>query len=216
MYFLSSGVAIVWQHCSCCFLEAGRLALKPLPNEMAQRKTTIEELTPLHSVHFPQLRQALESADIEYIRRHTSKEAERLWREERGRILQAFLNGLAEDFLRLDQFTRLVALHSAYVRPREELERALLSLRFRIGYRVTSMRIKTGCLRPYRQIRRLMDLIGNLSARVESSMALLETASLPTETNGPEIITLRHPTVGHFDCRWINWSQKPDRRDAIQ
>lgn len=187
------------------------LGLKPLPNEMAQRETAIEELTSLHAPHFPQLRRSLESADVEYIRRNTSKEADRLWREERRRILRAFLNGLAEDFVRVDQFARLVTLQSAHACRREELELALLSLRFRLGYRVTSMQITTGSLRSVRQVRQLTDLIGNLSARAESAMTLLEISPPRAKANGPEIVTLRHPTSGRFD-----WPKKTDRRDAIQ
>ena len=157
-------------------LAIGWLVLKPLPRETAQRDSKLEELIPLHSPHFPQLRQALASADSQYIRRKTSKEAERLWREERRRILQAFLDGLVEDFVRLDQFARLVASHSPHFSRREELDRASLSLRFRLGYRIMSMRIATGSLESVRQMGRLTELVGNLSARAEAAMARLEIA----------------------------------------
>lgn len=158
------------------------LVIKPLPNERLQPGAKIEELIPLHSQHFPQLRQALASADGQYIRRKTSKEVERQWREERRRILHGFLDGLAEDFVRLDQFARLVASHSEHFSRREEFERAWLSLRFRLGYRIMSMRIATGSLGSVTQMGRLTQLLGSFSARAEAAMARLEIASPRSES----------------------------------
>jgi len=158
------------------------LVIKPLPNETLQPAAKIEELIPLHSPHFPQLRQALASADGQYIRRKTSKEVERQWREERRRILQAFLNGLVEDFVRLDRFARLVASHSEHFSRREEFERAWLGLRFRLGYRIMSMRIATGSLGSVAQMGRLTQLLGSFSARAEAAMARLEIASPRSES----------------------------------
>jgi Na+-transporting methylmalonyl-CoA/oxaloacetate decarboxylase gamma subunit len=163
-------LAIVW------------LVLKPLPKEAVQTEVTLEELVPMHSQHFPQLRQALASADVQYVRRKTSKEVERQWREERRRILQAFLDGVVEDFVRLDQLARLIASHSPHFSRREELERAWLSLRFRFGYRIMSMRIASGSLGSVRQMSRLTGLVGNLSARAEAAMARLEIASPRVES----------------------------------
>jgi hypothetical protein len=157
------------------------LVIKPLPNETARPTAKIEELIPLHSPHFPQLRQALASADSQYIRRKTSKEVERQWREERRRILRGFLNGLVEDFVRLEHFARLVAAHSKHFSRREEFERAWLSLRFRVGYRIMSIRIATGSLGLVTQMGRLTELLGSLSARAEAAMARLEIAPPRTE-----------------------------------
>ena len=45
------------------------LVSKPLRQEASLNlKSKIEELVPLHTQHFPQVRQALESADSRYIR----------------------------------------------------------------------------------------------------------------------------------------------------
>jgi hypothetical protein len=171
------GVVIAFAALSLLLLVAiGWLVLKRLPRETAQPESTLEELLPLHSPHFPQLRQALASADTQYVRRKTSKEVARQWREERQRILQAFLDGLVEDFVRLDQFARLVASHSPHFSRREEFERAWLSLRFRLGYRIMSMRIAAGRLGSVRQMVRLTELVGNLSARAEAAMTRLEIA----------------------------------------
>jgi len=154
----------------------GWLLGKPLPKETSlDLGNQIEELLPLHSQHFPQLRQALESTDLQYVRRKTSRETERTWREERRRILRSFLDGLAEDFARLDRLSRVVASLSPRFSRREELERVWLSMRFRFGYRIISMRISSGTFASVHQLRRMTELIGNLSALAEAAMARLET-----------------------------------------
>ena len=153
----------------------GGLLLKPLPKETSlDLGNQIEELLPLHSQHFPQLRQALESTDLQYVRRKTSRETERTWREERRRILRSFLDGLAEDFARLDRLSRVVASLSPRISRREELERVWLSMRFRFGYRIISTKISVGNLASAQQLRRMTELIGNLSALAEAAMARLE------------------------------------------
>jgi hypothetical protein len=178
-----TGVVIVFAALSLLLLLAiGWLVLRPLPKETARPESTLEELLPLHSPHFPQLRQALASADTQYVRRKTSKEVARQWREERQRILQAFLDGLVEDFVRLDQFARLVASHSPHFSRREELERVWLSLRFRLGYRIMSMRIASGSLESVRQMGRLTELVGNLSALAETAITRLELAPPRSES----------------------------------
>jgi hypothetical protein len=148
---------------------------KPLPSEASPEVgEKIEELLPLHSQHFPQVRQALESADFQYVRRKTSRDTEQLWRAERRRILESFLDGLAEDFARLDRFARHVASMSPKFSRREELERIRLSMRFRFNYRIVSIRIAAGNLESLQQLQRMTELVGNLSARAEAAMARLE------------------------------------------
>jgi hypothetical protein len=152
-----------------------RLLSKPLPEETslgASKK--IEELLPLHTQHFPQVRQSLASADGRYIQRKVSKEALREWNEERRRILQDFLIGLAQDFARLDQLSRIVASLSPRFSRREEAEWIWLSLRFRANYRIVAMRIAAGYPGSMRGLVRLTELVGNLSARAEAAMARLE------------------------------------------
>lgn len=160
---------------------------KPLAEEtsLAPGKK-IEDLLPLHTVHFPQLRQSLASADSRYIRRKVSQEMEREWRDERRRILQDFLVGLAEDFARLDQLSRVVASLSPQFSRGEEAERIWLSLRFRANYRIVALRIATGHPAPLRRLVRLTELVGNLSARAEAAMARLEMVT-PGHGVGPSV-----------------------------
>lgn len=158
----------------------GWLITRPLPRETAlELGNNIEDLLPLHTHHFPQLRQSLASADSQYVRRKASKEIERQWRAERRRILQSFLAGLADDFARLDRLARIVAALSPQFSRREELERIWLSLRFRLNYRIVSTMIFAWGIGSMRQLTVLSNLVGNLSAQAEAAMRRLEIAPPP-------------------------------------
>ncbi len=154
------------------------LVTKPLPEESSlSLDSKIEELVPLHTQHFPQIRQALESTDNRYVRQRATPALHRLWREERRQILRSFLAGLAEDFARLDRLSRIVASLTPRFSRREELGRIWLSLRFRLTYRITSIRISAGGAGSARELNYLTVLVGSLSARAEAAMIRLESRS---------------------------------------
>jgi hypothetical protein len=155
------------------------LVAVPLPRENSAEaaKLHIEDLVPRHSQHFPQLRQSLQRADHQYVRQRASKEAERRWLEDRRKVLRAFLEGLGEDFARLDQLATLIAAHSANVSRKEEFLRLWLSMRFRFNYRMVAMSISTGRIGSTRELVRLTELVGSLSARTETMMARLDVAA---------------------------------------
>src|SRR5208282_4092627 len=88
-------------------MKLGWAALKPLPEEMGRRRQDrMEDLLALHAQHFPQLRQVLAALHADYVRRRAAEEIERHLHEERRRIVQSFLSGLAEDFGRLERLMR--------------------------------------------------------------------------------------------------------------
>src|ERR1700679_2888646 len=87
----------------------GWAALKPLPEELGGRhQDRMEDLLALHAQHFPQLRQALATLDADYVRRKMSGEIERHLHQERRRVVETFLSGLAEDFGRLERLLSVV------------------------------------------------------------------------------------------------------------
>jgi hypothetical protein len=141
----------------------------------------IEDLLPLHTHHFPQLRQALTTADEHYIRRKASKEVLRMWRSERRQILQGFLAGLAGDYVRLEQLARVVESLGAQPKKPQKMRRIWLSICFRLNYRLTSLNIRVGGLGSMRQLARLTDLVGDLSAETETAMTRLEPREAPQE-----------------------------------
>ena len=147
------------------------------PGSQAQLKLPLEELFPLHCRHFPQLRQALSSADREYLRERASPRIQRKWQAERREVTQRFLAGLREDFLRLDRLGRTVAALAPKVSRKHEAERFWLGLRFRVLYRVVQTRLMLSSV-SVPQLARLANLIGSLAAQIEAAMAALEETSM--------------------------------------
>jgi hypothetical protein len=153
----------------------GRQVSKPLAEEKsAQLINNIEELLPLHSQHLPQLRQSLASTDTRYVRRRTSDEIERMWREERRQVVARFLSGVAVDFARIERLAVVVAAHAPESSKRDEAFRAWARIRFRILYRAASRWTAAGRPLSTGPLVHLTNLVANLSACAENAMKQLE------------------------------------------
>ncbi len=144
---------------------------------VATTKLPIEELFPLHCRHFPQVRQALSTADQQYLKERASRRIQRQSRSDRLDVARQFLAGLREDFSRLEHLGRAVAALSPAVRRALEAERLWLGIRFRILYQVVWLRLATGGV-PLPELERLTQLVGSLAAQIESAMAALEESSV--------------------------------------
>lgn len=153
-------------------------ALKPLPEEMAGRhQDRMEDLLAMHARHFPQLRQALATLDADYMRRKASGEIERHLHEERRRIVQSFLSGLAEDFGRLERLMRVVREMSPAEPWIHPFERTGRRLRFRVNYRIASLQIHSARAQARNRLARLTELVGNLSVQIEAGMARFDPSA---------------------------------------
>jgi hypothetical protein len=153
----------------------GRLLGKPLPEEIsAGFETKIEKLLPRHSQHLPQLQQSLASTDARYVRRNTSEEVERMWREERRQIVARFLSGVAADFARTEQFAKVIASLNPNPSRHEEAFRVWLRFRFRVLYRLLSKWVAAGRPLWTGPLIHLTNLVANLSAYAEDAMEELE------------------------------------------
>lgn len=142
-----------------------------------EAKLQIEDLFSLNCHHFPQVRQALSSADLAYLKQHASPQTLRQVRTERRRVARMFLAGLREDFSRLDRLARTIAALSAQVSPAREAERFWLGMRFRILYALVQVRLVSGGF-SLPQLEVLTGLIGSLAAQMETAMEQLEEASV--------------------------------------
>jgi hypothetical protein len=155
-------------------LKLGWAALKPLPEEAAgRRQDRTEDVLALHAQHFPQLRQALATLDDAYVRRKASGEIERHLHEERRRIVQSFLSGLAEDFGRLERLLRVVRAMSPAESWIRQMQRDIARFQFRVNYRIASLQIPSARPKSTNRLARLTELVGNLSEQVEVGMAHL-------------------------------------------
>lgn len=153
----------------------GRQASKPLAEEKSARLiNNIEDLLPLHSQHLPQLRQSLASTDTRYVRRRTSDEIERMWREERRQVVARFLNGVAADFARIERLAVVVTSLAPESSKRDRAFRAWVRFRFRILYRAASRWTAAGRPLSTGPLVHLTNLVANLSAYAENAMKQLE------------------------------------------
>jgi hypothetical protein len=159
-------------------IKLGWTALKPLPEEMGgRRQDRMEDLLALHAQHFPQLRQALATLDADYVRRKASGEIERHLHEERRRVVESFLSGLAEDFGRLERLLRVVRGMSPAEPRMHRFQRGARQFRFRLNYRVASLQIQSASLRSTNRLARLTELVANLSVQIEAGMARLDASA---------------------------------------
>lgn len=136
----------------------------------------LEKLGPLHSQHFPQIRQVLSTSDDSFLRPRISAQARGAWQAERRRVLRNYLSGLREDFDQLDCMARTVAALSPRVNRAQETERFWLSVQFRMLYRIAAVRVAAGSV-SLPQVERLTQLVGGLAAQIEAGMAALERDS---------------------------------------
>ncbi len=159
-------------------MKLGWAALSPLPEEMAgRRQDRMGDLLALHAQHFPQLRQALAALDADYLRQKAAGEIERHLREERRRIVESFLSGLAEDFGRLERLMRVLRGMSPAEPWIQQIQSAGPRFRFRVNYRIALMQIHSARLRSTNRLARLTELVGNLSMQIEAGMARLDASA---------------------------------------
>ncbi len=170
------------------FLAAALLALlfwllHNLAGSAQPVRTSLEALLPRHPQHFPALRQSLQQDDEEFLRGRVSRHELGRWRAERRRILQKFLTGLDQDYARLTLLARTVARLSPQVSHRYEIQLLCSQLGFRLLYLLAWLRVSLGAA-PVRSVAELTNLVGRLSAQVETAMASLEQgARLRTDVN---------------------------------
>jgi hypothetical protein len=105
---------------------------------------------------------------------------------ERKQIVEGFLAGLAEDFGRLERLMTEVQKMSPAEPWMQQFERAGSRFEFRVYYRIASLQIQSEKLQSRNRLARLTELVGNLSVRIEASMARL--AGLGSEHS---------PSLGH-------------------
>jgi len=138
---------------------------------------------PRHYQFFPQIRQALSSADDEYLCKATPPHITRQVRRERRAIARNFLRGLREDFANLEELGRMVAALSPVVSRQQETERLMLSLKFQLLYAFVFLNLSAGNT-PLREIERLTGLVGRLTTRMEQAMSQISALAAEQNSHG--------------------------------
>lgn len=136
----------------------------------------VEDLLPHHYKYFPQVRQALSDEDARYLALRATPGARRLARHARRSAALRFLEGLRDDYNRLDRLARTLTAFAPAANSRREMERIWLAVRFDLLWVLVWLSLWTG-MTPVVQLRSLADLIGSLAARLETSMAALQTST---------------------------------------
>jgi hypothetical protein len=142
-----------------------------------------------HAQHLLQLQHSLEKTDAPYVKHYAPPQIEKRWRNDRQRVLESFLLALGDDFAPLQQ---LAALADAML-PEEWAQRGNvpfpLRLEFRANYRLASLLLRMRSPSSTPRITRLAELLGNLSAHAEASMAKL--THLPAEESWAPVSKIR-------------------------
>jgi hypothetical protein len=182
---MSNSVLLFGSISIALFLALVWILLRPLPERRLPDKASelnIESMFLLHCRNFPQLRQALSVRDREFLRGRLPEPVLKRWRTERRRVLCEFLEGLADDFVRMDYLARTVAVLSPEVKREFELQRLWLGLRFRVLYRLAWLRVVTGAT-PLAQFENVTKLVTALAGQLERALALDGAAAQTPRTS---------------------------------
>jgi hypothetical protein len=132
-------------------------------------KLAPEDLAPSHAKYFPLVRHALSGSDLAELGARIPRHMRGKLRSERRKLARSYLEGLHEDFTKLERFGRMVAAHSPKVDARQEAERVRLGIRFRLVHALLSLRLAIGQM-PVPEFERLTQLVAGLATRLEASM----------------------------------------------
>ncbi len=142
---------------------------KPRSEPSARLQDSFFPLPCQHLANLPQIKQAVERADLEYLKKRVSPATANRLRRDRRRIVLAYLDGLREDFDRVAEATTKVAAFSPQVEAKHEFQRFRLALEFRARY--TLLRIKFGIGIPaFDSLGRLASMVSSLAIELDRAM----------------------------------------------
>src|SRR5579863_4373799 len=129
-----------------------------------------------HYTYFSQIRQALSSADSQYLIENAPSHIAKRALRERHAVARSYLKGLHEDFSNLAKLGRIIAALSPEISREQETERLMLSVKFQILYTLVWLRLSAGNL-PLQQLEHLTGLVGSLATRIDTAMAEISALS---------------------------------------
>jgi hypothetical protein len=129
----------------------------------------------------PQIRQALASADYEFLAARGLPGVQRRVRRERQDVALAYLSALRKEFRSLLRMARIIAVLSPEIEAVQEFQRLRLTVTFLWRYELIRMKLLAG-FAPLPQLESLSNLISGLSVRLEAAMKELgERAAFAAE-----------------------------------
>lgn len=141
----------------------------------------LEEPGQRHITFLPQIQQALNAADLDYLVSRGSAGLPRRVRTERRRVAFCFIDALQEDFARLLRLARVIAVLSPEVGAVHEFERLRLSVEFACRCQLLRFRLLVQ-FAPLPQLSGLSDMVSAFAVRMEAAMRELgERAAIASE-----------------------------------
>ena len=151
------------------------------PRDGRKKLWPLEDPARSNVQYFPQIQQALTSADRQFLRARGGEALARVVERERRKVARDFLRGLHEEFNQLLRLARIIASLSPKVVTLQEFERVRLTALFRWRLQVIYVRLALGA-RSTLEVQAVSDMISRLTVRIESAMRELgERASLAME-----------------------------------
>lgn len=142
---------------------------KRRPEDSAPIQDSFLPLPCHHLANLPQIKQAIERADLEYVETRVNPATAKRLRRDRRRIVLAYLDGLREDFDRVMDATTRVAAFSPQVEAKHEFHRFRIAVEFRVRY--TLLRIKFGMgVSAFPGLGRLALMVSSLAVELDRAM----------------------------------------------
>ncbi len=157
-------------------------AIRPAEIKFRSTEEVFETLSaPRHYYRLPQILQALQTKDTEFLRERGHPELCERVRAERKGIALEFVSLLEKDYQTLIEASRVLAAMTPEVVAADEWQRFRLSLGFAWGCRLLRFRLRTS-LRPWNGFARLSERAGQLSYRLELATTQIgERAAIASE-----------------------------------
>jgi hypothetical protein len=144
-------------------------AVRPIQKRALSPDSVFEALSePRHSFRLPQILQALQPSDTEFLERRGFRALRQRIRSERTQMAIRYLSHLETDYETLLEASRILAVMSPEVVPMQEFERLLLSFRFARNCFLMRLRLRTG-LAPWKGFAQISDMATTMSFRMESA-----------------------------------------------
>jgi hypothetical protein len=148
---------------------------------LRERGMAVLDAAPRHFYNLPQIRQAMDAADLEYARSAGGPAMLSRLQRERRRVVLLFLAAVRRDFEQSLRLARIVAVLSPVVSGSQEYERLRLSIIFSVRYQLVKIFLLMGSLE-MPQITTLGQMAASLAIQIEQEMAGLgERAALAAE-----------------------------------
>jgi hypothetical protein len=127
------------------------------------------------------IRQASDSADLQFAKEKGGVELAKRLRRERRRVAFLYLGAIRDDFEGLLNVARVVSLLSPEVSGPQEYERLRLSVIFRARFQLLRLQLVLGRI-PLPELTGLGEMVTSLSVQMETAMAELgERAAMAAE-----------------------------------